>query len=40
MSLKLITPPAVLAISLADMKVDLRETGTDKDAQILSLIHI
>jgi uncharacterized phiE125 gp8 family phage protein len=39
MSLKLITPPAVLAISLADMKVDLRETGTDKDAQITRLIR-
>lgn len=39
MSLKLITPPSVLAVSLADAKLQLRETGTDQDALITRLIR-
>lgn len=39
MSLTLISPSATLAIDLADMKLDLRETGTDQDAKITRLIR-
>lgn len=38
MSLKLITGPAVLAVALADAKLQLRETGTDQDTLITRLI--
>ena len=38
MSLKLITAPTVLPISVADIKVDLKETGTARDTQIARLI--
>ena len=38
MSLKLITAPSGLAVSLVDAKVQLRVTGTDEDALITRLI--
>lgn len=39
MSLKLITAPSALAVSLADAKLQLRVTGTDEDALITRLIR-
>jgi uncharacterized phiE125 gp8 family phage protein len=35
----LVTPPAALPVSLADMKLHLRVDGTAEDASITSMIH-